>query len=827
MKETLFLLIASMVLCLSASGQESISRKKEMTVAGGHLVLTPLADNALRVQFHPELTPVDTLPSLLYTSPASKQVKPSFKVAVNNQDGTLTILDAKGRVLTTILSQQLLPSAIHGKPTHEARLKLSLDDGESLWGLGQFQDGLSDLAGMTRRLTQVNTQISMPVMLSSNGYGIVWNNYGRVDFNPPTDSLRLTLKIVSNQAEDVNVTSTEGGVIERRRDHVYAGTLDIPQDGEYCLLLDVGRGMGSRYNISVDGKQLVDWENSWFPPTYPVRVSLTKGRHAITSILTDHDSPIIYYRCMDATTTFSSPVSDCVDYTILTGSPDEIISSYRNITGGVPLMPRWALGFIHCRERYHSSAEILDNAREFRRRQLPIDMIVQDWQYWGDHGWNSMEFDRTQYPSPSDLTAQLHDSLSIHLMLSVWSKIDIASPLGQRFDARGYFIPGTSWVDFFNHDAAEYYWQNMRDSLLRYNIDAWWQDATEPENDDLVGRTLDRGRLLGEQMRNAYPLLVSRTVYEGLQKDDPGRRVMILTRSGFPGIHRYGSTLWSGDVGHDWTTLRHQILGGLGLMAAGHPWWTFDAGGFFRPTNQYTDKAYIHRMLRWIEVATFLPVMRIHGYMSETEPWRYGAEAEEVIRRQLNLRYQLLPYIYTEASEVSRKGRTLMRPLIFDFAHDKEALRHPLEYMFGKALLISPITEPDVVEQQTYLPETEGGWYDFYTNQHYEGGQTVTTQVDIDRIPVFVRAGSIIPMGPIIQQSEESAGGNLTFHIYPGKDAEYELYEDEGDNYNYKQGAFRTTLVQWNDAKRTHKIEQPKGSYNSMNGNRYLEVVVH
>lgn len=270
------------------------------------------------------------------------------------------------------------------------------------------------------------------------------------------------------------------------------------------------------------------------------------------------------------------------------------------------MIPKWALGYIHCRERFHNQNELLETATRFRAERLPIDMIVQDWQYWGKNGWNSMSFDSDNYPDPKQMTDSLH-KLGMKLMLSVWSKIDRNSEVGKQMATDGYFIPETEWVDFFNPEAAEAYWKNFSTRLVPLGIDAWWQDATEPENDDLKGRMICNGKYPGEIYRNVYPLFVNKTVYEGLLKDNPGKRPFILTRSGFSGIQRYGTALWSGDVGSDWESLRRQITSGLGLQAAGTPWWTYDAGGFFRPSDQYTNPDYIQCMLRWIQTSVYLP----------------------------------------------------------------------------------------------------------------------------------------------------------------------------------------------------------------------------
>jgi alpha-D-xyloside xylohydrolase len=332
--------------------------------------------------------------------------------------------------------------------------------------------------------------------------------------------------------------------------------------------------------------------------------------------------------------------------------------------------------------------------------------------------------------------------MDIRLMLSVWSKIDKNSEVGRQMQADGHYIPGTDWIDFFKPEAAAAYWKNFSERLVPLGIDAWWQDATEPENDDLVGRRVNGGRWAGEQVRNVYPLLVCKTVSEGIRSEKlngKSESSFILTRCGFPGIQRYGIALWSGDVGNDWETFRRQITGGLGLQAAGVPWWTYDAGGFFRPADQYNNQEYIERMLRWIETSVYLPLMRVHGYMSNTEPWNYGPEVQKIIADCLKEREALRPYIDSCATMVAEQGYTLMRPLVFDFADDTEALKQKYEYMFGPKYLIRPVTEPGVTEWNTYLPKNKGGWTDYRTGQHYNGGQTVTTRVDKARIPVFIR----------------------------------------------------------------------------------------
>ena len=714
-----FLLLLTLLLCLTAQA-------KTVKFGKGQVKVTTVAKNAVRIQYY-EGTLVDTLPDWLYVKHNEVESN-AISVNVDARQQRLTVKNKQGRVVFTALRHQLQAG--------EAKLAFVSPEDEFLYGLGQFQDGYSNVRGLSRRLTQVNTQISIPMLLSNKGYGILWNNYGLTEFNPCDLSVALERREGQGASEVVNVTTTEGNRREVRQRNLYEATIDVTEAGDYALLLDVGQKMARRHNLLIDGKTVIEIQNTWLPPTASAIVHLTAGKHQLTAELSRGDKPVVYYKKVNNETVFRSPIANAVDYTVFVGTPDEIIASYRYLTGECPPMPTWALGYIHCRERFHSSDEILQTAKRLRKEEMPISVIVQDWQYWGKYGWNSMQFDEQYYPDPKALTDSLHQ-MDIRLMVSVWSKIDKNSEVGRQMVAGNYYIPGTDWIDFFNPEAAAAYWKHFNQRLVPLGIDAWWQDATEPENDDLVGRRVNNGRWAGELVRNVYPLLVNKTVYEGLMK--AGKEPMILTRCGFPGIQRYGSALWSGDVGNDWEAFRRQITAGLGMQAAGIPWWTYDAGGFFRPGDQYNNQDYIERMLRWIQTSVYLPLMRVHGYMSNTEPWNYGEEAQRLFKVSLQERETLQPYIKACAERVSKEGYTLMRPLVFDFADDPQALRQKYEYMFGPSLLVSPITEPGVTEWKTYLPKSEGGWEEIHTAEHFEGGQTVTTKVHKEFIPVFAR----------------------------------------------------------------------------------------
>lgn len=812
--------------------------------ADTRLRLMPLTEGAVRVVRSRGIA--HELPELVYLpvkAPAYTLKKEdggyiltlkNVRVKVSVSDGRISFLSSDGKVILGEEGGQLQASSVQGEQTYVSTQTFHSPSDEYLYGLGQFQDGYLNVRGLTRRLTQVNTQIAIPFVMSNKGYGLLWNNYGLTDFNPASTVIALQKTGVSGDKVTVNVTSTEGGKEEVRESNVFAGSLKVESDGQYALMLDVGSSMARRHNLEIDGRTVVDLNNLWLPPTVSVLVDLKAGTHRLKAELTKEDTPKLYFRKVDQTTTFRSPVSNGIDYTFFAGTADEVITSYRAVTGEVPMLPAWALGYIHCRERFHSQKELLETASRFRREKLPVDLMVQDWQYWGKYGWNAMRFDEADYPSPREMVDSLH-RMDMRLMLSVWSKVDQNSVLGKKMAEKVYYIPGTPWIDFFNPEAASFYWQNFRDSLvLPIGIDAWWLDATEPENDDLVGRRVNHSSYPGEVFRNVYPLLVNKTVYEGLRSlsangEKQGSfspRTVLLTRSGFPGIQRYGVATWSGDVGNDWDTFRRQIVAGLGISVCGLPWWTYDAGGFFRPGDaQYTDVHFHERFSRWLQTSVFLPLMRVHGYMTNTEFWNYGDKVTEMARKSLALRYRLLPYIYSESAWVSLEDGTMLRPLVMDFPQDTLALSLKYQYMFGRSLLVSPIVEEGPATWKTYLPAVRGGWYDFYDNRHLSSGW-VQTSVSPDYIPVFVKSGTILPLASgYADETKTALQSDWEIRVYTGTDGTYQLYEDNGTDSEYEKGACSCIRLTWNEKDATFVIGERKGTFAGMKPVRKLKIV--
>ncbi len=800
------------------------------------LAIHPLTASAMRVRCAKPMTAESPSIVLLQQStvPTFKVSGDTTSIAIatskmkavfDRHSGALHFVDHSGKTFLSEIpdSRRITQTAVQGEETYAVEEGFVSPPGEHLFGSGEFQDGFLDIRDLPRRLTQVNSQIAIPFLLSSKGYGILWHNYGLTDLNPADQRVLLT-RSASGKETAADVTTSEGTRREVRRAAEFIGTLEVPASGRYAFLFDAGQKMARRYHVEIDGKVVIDFANFWLPPTTSWFSDVSAGRHTIRVIGEQDDQPVLFWRPSEARTVLRSPVADAIDYVVFSGpTPDDVIADYRQVTGPAPLMPSWAYGYIHCRERFHSSQEILDTAAEFRKRDLPLDVIVQDWQYWGKYGWNAMKWDERYYPDPKGMIDRLH-AMKVKFMVSVWSKIDPDSEVGRLFAAKGYYIPGTQWIDFFNPAAASLYWQNFSARMLSLGIDAWWLDATEPENDDLAGRSTFAGP--GEKVRDVYPLFVNKTVYEGQRKDAPEKRVLLLTRCAFLGEQRYAAATWSGDIGNSWESFKRQITAGLGYTASGLPYWTTDAGGFFRPgPGQYNDPGYHERFLRWFQFATFSPLQRVHGFQTDTEPWRYGDAVETEVRRYLDLRQQLLPYIYSQAAAVTFQGSTLMRPLVMDFAQDDQALAQKYEYMFGPAFLIAPVLETGAVRWPVYVPASVGGWYNFWTGSRVASGATTQIDAPLERIPVLVRAGSIVPIGPVEQYAGEKPPSDLEIRVYPGSDGDFSLYEDEGTNYNYEKGLRSTIHFHWSDKRRELSIGQRDGQFSGMLQSRQFKIV--
>jgi len=836
----LFILFPLLTQGQVVKGFKQLSDRVNITLSNGTLRIYPIADNAVRIKF--DKLAEDNLPELILTSnvstpafqvvdsPLRLEIKiPKITVWMDKQNGNLSYVDNAGKVFLSEKagSRKLTSDFIQGEPCFAVEQTFESPAEESIFGLGQFQDGQYNLKNVARKLTQVNTQIAIPFIYSSKGYGLLWHQYGLTDFNP-TDRLvtlekREQLTDGSGNAQIAEVTTTSGTQKIAQNQSLYQGKLNVPVDGKYSIFLDLG-DMGNRYFVAIDGKPCMDQSNMWLPPTAGTLVNMKAGEHEVQVLCKSSNTPRLSWKLTDNFTTFRSPVAKSLDYVVFYGpSADSVIATYRRLSGEAPMFPQWAYGFWQCRERYTSATHLVETVKEFRRRNLPVDVIVQDWQYWGDRGWGVPQFDEKNYPNPQGFIKELHD-LNAHFNISIWSNPDKNSAIGKEYEAKNRFIPNTKWLDYFNPETRKEYWNTLKVNMFDKGVDSWWMDAVEPENDALKGTKTYNG--VGDFYRLTYPLMVSRAVYEGQRATSEEKRVCILTRSAFSGQQRYGIINWSGDIGYTWDVFRNQIVAGLNYTMTGFPYWTTDIGGFFRPgQSQYTDEKYHELLTRWYQWGAFCPIFRMHGYQTETEPWNYGPKVEENMRKMLNLRYRLLPYIYSEAWQVTKNGSTLMRPMVMDFNDDVAAIDCKYQYMFGKSILTAPVTEPNRRQWEVYLPQS-ADWFDFWTGKRFKGGQTVKADAPLDKIPLFVRAGAILPMGKAIQYTGEKSADTLEIRVYKGADAEFVLYEDEGDNYNYEKGQYSLISFKWNEKALSLTIGDKQGDFRGSLKKRVFNVVL-
>jgi alpha-D-xyloside xylohydrolase len=562
-------------------------------------------------------------------------------------------------------------------------------------------------------------------------------------------------------------------------------------------------------------------------------------------------------------TYFWTEVDDELDYYFMIGPElDQIVGHLRTLTGQVPMLPRWALGYFQSKERYTSQEELVEVVREHRRRGIPIDCVVQDWMSWPDDLWGQKSFDPARYPDPERLCGDLH-ALHARLMVSIWPTMHNGGPDQVQLRKLGYLLADGATYNAFLSEAGEQYWQQTNDGYFRYGVDAWWADCTEPFERDWSGaakpepwqraiiNTDEAKKYLDPEYINAYSLPHTRALFEGQRASDPSKRVTVLTRSSYPGQQRYGAISWSGDTTATWATLRRQIADGLNYCVTGNPRWSSDIGGFFAGRNEQwfwrgdypdgcADLGYRELYVRWLQFGALLPNFRAHGTDTPREPWRFGDVGDatyDTIVAFIRLRYRLLPYLYTLHGWETQRQYTTMRLLAFDFRHDPAVYDIDDQFMVGPALMVCPVTEamyygtgstplPDGPRSRSvYLP-AGGDWYDFWTAGRHPGGQVIETAAPLNTMPIFVRAGSILPLGPAAEHAEQSPDTTLEVRVYPGTDGTFDLYEDAGDGYGYEQGEFTFTPLRWSDAERRLTIEARTGRFPGMAARREFTVIL-
>lgn len=584
----------------------------------------------------------------------------------------------------------------------------------------------------------------------------------------------------------------------------------------------------------------------------------------------DNYSPTIFTDNAE-NTSFKSDVGDCIDYYFMYGgNADGVIANMRNLTGQVPMFPLWTYGFFQSKERYKSQDELVDVVKKYRQLGVPLDGIIQDWQYWGNNYlWNAMEFLNVDFPDPQKMVNDVHN-LNAHLTISIWNSFGPQTKQYRELDKIGALMNFSTWpqsgsekwppirdypsgvkvYDPYNPAARDIYWNYLK-KMLALGMDGWWLDSSEPDHLDFKPADLDNKTFLGSfrKVRNAFPLMTVGGVYQHQRSVDSGKRIFILTRSAFAGQQRYGANTWSGDVTSSWSTLRNQISAGLNFSLTGIPYWNSDIGGFFlsKFRRKLEDPEYRELYVRWLEFGTFCPLMRSHGADAPREIYQFGKKGDkayDAIEKYINLRYRFLPYIYSASWDVTANQSSMMRALVMDFPKDKNALDINDQFMFGRSLLVSPVTTPmyikpningrDTIQvedfsmvrlKETYLP-AGADWYDFWTGEKLTGGNKVKKETPFDIIPLYVKAGSVIPIGPGVQYAEEKKWDNLEIRIYPGANGKFVLYEDENDNYNYEKGVYSTISFNWDDKKKVLSINDRIGSFPGMLNERKFNLVL-
>ena len=707
-----------------------------------------------------------------------------LSVKVNTETGVVSYYRPDGTLLVSELPNEKLftPFNDAGRATYTVYQGFDTDDEEGLYGLGQLQNGQMMQRNMTKLLVQGNVEDVSPIIQSTKGYGIYWDNYSATTYT--------------------------------------------------------------------DNKQ---------------------------------------------ETSFSSEVGDCADYYFMYGkSADGVVACVRQLTGDVPMMPLWSYGFMQSRERYKSQDETVGVVRKYRELGIPLDCIIQDWQYWGsNYLWNAMDFLNENFSNPRYMIDQVH-GMNARMMISIWSSFGPKTLQYNELDKKGLLFDMDTWpesgvstwpprkqeypsgVRVYNpyaKDARDIYWKYLNKGLFQRGIDSWWMDSTDPDHFNQKPADFDRQTGMGtyRSVRNAFALMTVGGVYDNQRATTDSKRVCILTRSGYLGQQRYGANVWSGDVQSTWDMFRRQVTAGLNWSLTGMPHWNSDLGGFFAgiynnaaPTQRGVNNPRFQELYtRWMQFGTFCPMMRSHGTEIPREIYYYGKAGDPIYDALLGavkLRYTLLPYIYSTSWQVTRHNSTFMRALFMDFVDDKQSWDIKSEYMFGDAFLVAPVLHAQYTPepgQKRQLAENEGWsgnkdadekqlinadftkkkqmevylpagtrWYDFWTNAATNGGQKLTVETQIDRIPLFVRAGSIVPMGPDVQYSGEKPWDELTIRIYPGANAEFTLYEDEGDNYNYEKGAYSTIAFRWDDRQQRLTIDKRIGNYEGMIANRKFRIVL-
>ena len=911
MEKNLLLGTATLVLSLCSCGKSQVT----VTYDGGKTRVKAITEDIFRVTSVPEggqftdgrslmaLTQKDGVKCDIFNTDSTVVISTSrLSASVSRRDGKVSFFRKDGTPLTAEHNRTFKPITVEGTSAWTVSQSFDSPEDEAFFGLGQHQADEWNYKSRNEELYQYNTKISIPFVVSSRRYGLLWDSNSFCRWGDPRDYAQLSqvFTLFDKNGREGALTGTytaaDGTVLERRETDLAQEFLRTPKcdrvknapdfkfNGSDVLfegeLLPAENGLYHFYiyyagytKVFIDGKQVTPeiWRTAWNPNGRKFEVELREGCRVPIRIEWKPDGDVSYcgLRVLSPVDpeeqgrmNWWGEMQHQIDYYLIAGEDmDEVISGYRTITGKAQILPRWAMGYWQSRERYSSQEGILSTLKEMREKQIPVDNIVQDWQYWKDDQWGSHEFDPARYPDPKSMVDSIH-AMNARYMISVWPKFYTNTEHFKELDEKGWIYRRAvvdsvadwlghqqSFYDAYSEGARKMFWGQMKEHLYSLGVDSWWMDASEPNIHDCTDmdyrKALCGPTALGPSTEyfNAYALMNAQAIYEGQRSADPDRRVFLLTRSGFPGLQRYSTASWSGDIGTRWEDMKAQISAGLNYCISGLPFWTQDIGGFsvenrfmaaqhlLEDTGRVNEdmREWREMQTRWHQWGIFCPLYRVHGQWPLREPHLLAPEDTPTYKAILaadKLRYSLLPYIYTMNARVHFDDYTMMRPLVMDFTDDRTAINLSDEFMFGDAFLVCPVYEYKARSREVYLPE--GQWYDFYTNERHEGGRSFTAPAPYERIPLYVRAGQIVPIGPDIQYTAQDNGSYLKIRVYTGADASYTLYEDDGVSYGYEKGEYSTIPISWREDSSlgTLTIGRRNGSFPGMSEGKRIEVEI-
>ncbi|HSC52280.1 MAG TPA: TIM-barrel domain-containing protein [Phnomibacter sp.] len=813
------------------------------------------------------------------------------KAQVQLHTGAVRFLDLQNNLLLAEKSSDgklIQPVMFEGQRLYSTTQHFQSADDEGYYGLGQQQDDSWNYKGKQVILFQNNSQIAIPFLVSTNHYGILWDNYSYSKVGDIRPFQQLSdLQLFDKKGKAGWLTAVYANDRKKPSEVLYE---KAESEIWYPFLNDTKTRLPKEFNIQkgmiswegsmasavsgvhqfhftyggylkcwIDGKLLFDkWRQAWNPATALIGVDMVAGKKHSVKIQWIPDGGESYVSArflhpasseMKNVFSFNSEAGKHIDYYFVYGStPDEIVAGYRTLTGKAHIVPKWAMGFWQSRERYKTQEDVLNTVAEFRKRKIPLDNIVQDWFYWKENDWGSQKFDKTRFSNPDSMIDVLHKKYHAQFMISVWPKFYADIPEYKTFDKNNWMYtrnvadstkdwvgPGylSSFYDVFNEQARKAFWDLLNTNLFQKKVDAWWMDASEPDVNSNVSpekrKQLMQPLAIGTaaEFMNAYPLQNAKGIYEGQRGVNDNQRVFLLTRSAFAGSQRYAASVWSGDVAARWEDMRTQITAGMNYSISGLPYWTMDIGGFsveprYENPNAEDLAEWRELQTRWYQWGSFLPLFRSHGQFPVREVYNVAPEGHPAYNSMLyynQLRYRLMPYTYSLAGHAYHNDYTIMRGLVMDFSADTKARAVPDQFMFGPSLLINPVYQYKATGRSVYLP-TGQGWYDLYTGAYLNGGQTIQANAPYEKLPVYVKAGSIIPTGPALQYVAEKPADPITILVYAGADGKFSLYEDEGLNYNYEKEQFAEIAFTYNDATKTLEIADRKGSFPGMLASR-------